>query len=144
MDIELLQFGEDESLWPALVSEIHGTILCYDAQERASLKGLDVAIRRSPVDAPARSLINPLGRLSLNGKPVVLFGCKSDPDIKAAVDPSEADSFGQPFNVGLIEVTHLTSDGKSKMRNGLRWLLYKLEQRQREYSAVKKVLMWLY
>lgn len=72
------------------------------------------------------------GRLSTNGKPVVLFGCKSDPDTKLVVDPSEADSFGQPFNVGLIEVTHATSDGKSKMRNGLRWLLYKLEQRQRK------------
>jgi hypothetical protein len=47
MDIELLQLDEDESLWPALVSEIHGTILCYNAQDRESLKGLDVAIRKS-------------------------------------------------------------------------------------------------
>lgn len=46
MDIELLQLDEDEALWPALVSEIHGTILCYNAQDRASLKGLDVAIRK--------------------------------------------------------------------------------------------------
>lgn len=63
---------------------------------------------------------------------MVLFGCKSDADIAPVVDPSEADIFGQPFNVGLIEVTHSTSDGKSKMRNGLRWLIYKLEQRQRK------------
>lgn len=44
MDIELLQLEEDD-LWPALVSEIHGTILCYNAQDRASLRGLDTAIR---------------------------------------------------------------------------------------------------
>lgn len=47
MSIELLQLEEDESLWPALVSEIHGTIICYDAQDRASLKGLEVATRTS-------------------------------------------------------------------------------------------------
>lgn len=74
------------------------------------------------------------GRLSADGKPAVMFGCKSDPGRALAVDPAEADTLGQPFNVGLIEVTHATSEGKSKMRNGLRWLLYKLEQRQRESS----------
>lgn len=68
----------------------------------------------------------------MNGKPVVLFGCKSDPETEPVVNPSEADAIGQPYNVGLIEVTQSTSDGRSKMRNGLRWLLYKLEQRQRK------------
>lgn len=47
MSLELLQLEADESLWAALVSEIHGTIICYDAQDRSSLKGLDVATRRS-------------------------------------------------------------------------------------------------
>jgi hypothetical protein len=70
-----------------------------------------------------------------DGKPAVLFACKSDAGDGSAVDPSAADRIGQPFNVGLIEVTETTSDGKSKMRNGLRWLLYKLEQRHRKLSA---------
>lgn len=66
-----------------------------------------------------------------DGRPAVIFACKSDPDASLEVEPSMADVIGQPINVGLIEVTENTSDGKSKMRNGLRWLLYKLEQRHR-------------
>lgn len=62
----------------------------------------------------------------------MIFACKSETDATLEVDPSEADAYGQPFNVGLIEVTQSTSEGKSKMRNGLRWLIYKLEQRQRK------------
>jgi hypothetical protein len=64
-----------------------------------------------------------------DGRPAVIFACKSEESTE--VDPSMADIIGQPINVGLIEVTENTSDGKSKMRNGLRWLLYKLEQRHR-------------
>lgn len=45
MDIGLLHLDSDESLWPAMVAEIHGTILCYDAQDKASLRGLEVATR---------------------------------------------------------------------------------------------------
>jgi len=67
-----------------------------------------------------------------DGRPAVIFACKSDPGSSMEVDPSMADIIGQPINVGLIEVTENTSDGKSKMRNGLRWLLYKLEQRHRK------------
>jgi hypothetical protein len=61
-----------------------------------------------------------------DGRPAVIFACKSEGTTE--VEPSMADVIGQPINVGLIEVTENTSDGKSKMRNGLRWLLYKLEQ----------------
>jgi len=67
-----------------------------------------------------------------DGRPAVIFACKSEGTTE--VEPSMADVIGQPINVGLIEVTENTSDGKSKMRNGLRWLLYKLEQRHRKPS----------
>jgi hypothetical protein len=79
-----------------------------------------------------------------DGRPAVMFACKSDPGpgVELEVDPSEADVIGQPINVGLIEVTETTSDGKSKMRNGLRWLLYKLEQRHRTSSLFLQ-WMWL-
>lgn len=64
---------------------------------------------------------------------MVLFACKSDPDKKLEVDAQVGDSIGQPYNVGLIEVTTAaTAQGKHKMRAGLRWLLYRLEERQRE------------
>lgn len=69
---------------------------------------------------------------------MVLFACKSDPDKKLEVDAQVGDSIGQPYNVGLIEVTTSpTAQGKHKMRAGLRWLLYRLEERQRESHMAK-------
>lgn len=66
---------------------------------------------------------------------MVLFACKSDPDKKLQVDAQVGDSIGQPYNVGLIEVTTATPQGKHKMRTGLRWLLYRLEERQSKHSG---------
>lgn len=64
--------------------------------------------------------------------PAVLLACKSDPDKKLEVDAHVGDQIGHPYNVGLIEVTTATSQGKGKMRTGLRWLLYKLEEKNRK------------
>lgn len=64
--------------------------------------------------------------------PMVLFACKSDPDAPTEVDAQVGDSIGQPYNVGLIEVTTASKQGKHKMRTGLRWLLYRLEERHCE------------
>lgn len=132
MDIKMLQSGQEESLWSAIVAEVHGTIICYDAQNKTSLQGLEIATRKSNLPCRRSHKVDHVGRMVEDGKPAVLFACKSDGAI--VVEPSIADKLGQPHNVGLIEVTETTSDGKSKMRNGLRWLLYKLEQRHRELS----------
>ena len=64
--------------------------------------------------------------------PCVMLACKSDPECPLQVKPSDGNALGEPYNIGLIEVTTRTSEGKTKMRNAVRWLLYKLEQRQRE------------
>ena len=81
----------------------------------------------------------PISRLELNPDrlfrahvPTVLFACKSDLSTNVAIDPAHANSIAEPFNVGLIEVSDLSHDGRSKMRNGMRWLVYKLEQRLSE------------
>jgi hypothetical protein len=59
---------------------------------------------------------------------MVLFACKTDDPAKTyEVAVQDGDSIGQPYNVGLIEVTTATSEGKRKMRSGLRWLLHRLE-----------------
>jgi hypothetical protein len=47
IDLDMLRPKEGVSIWPALVPEIHGTILCYDAQRKATLEGLDIATRMS-------------------------------------------------------------------------------------------------
>jgi hypothetical protein len=72
------------------------------------------------------------GRLSTDGLPMIIMACKSDPGARLEVEAAYGNSLGEAYNVGLIEVTEVTEEGKSKMRNGMRWLLYKLEQRSRE------------
>ena len=66
----------------------------------------------------------------------VVLACKSDPDVQLEVDAEYCNSLAEPYNVGLIEVTSMTASGKGKMRNGLRWLLFKLEQRQRKSNLL--------
>ena len=58
-----------------------------------------------------------------------MFACKSDPGAQLQVEAVYANSLGEPYNVGLIEISDATSDGRSKMRNGMRWLIYKMEQK---------------
>ncbi|WRT66329.1 uncharacterized protein IL334_003284 [Kwoniella shivajii] len=104
-----------QTIWPEGLSNVSGVILCYDAGRRDTLSGMSEILER----------------LSPTGVPMVMLACKSDLDAKLEVDAPLGNSIGEPFNVGLIEVTIQTSEGKSKMRNALRWILYKLEQRQR-------------
>lgn len=62
---------------------------------------------------------------------MVMFACKSDPDTTLQVEAHVGDQIGQPYNIGLIEVTTASAQGKHKMRTGLRWLLYRLEEQRR-------------
>nr|XP_019046284.1 hypothetical protein I302_05027 [Kwoniella bestiolae CBS 10118]OCF25214.1 hypothetical protein I302_05027 [Kwoniella bestiolae CBS 10118] len=113
--INLSPTASPSQIWPEGVPDVAGVIFCYDAGRSDTLSGIGEALER----------------LSPSGIPIVILACKSDPDIQLEVDAHHGNSIGEPFNVGLIEVTTQTSEGKSKMRNALRWLIYKLEQRQR-------------
>ncbi|OCF42931.1 hypothetical protein I317_03282 [Kwoniella heveanensis CBS 569] len=105
-----------KNLWPeGTPDNMAGVIFCYDATRSDTLAGLTEAIER----------------LAASSIPMVILACKSDPGTPLEVDAPHGNQIGEPFNVGLIEVTTQTSEGKSKMRNAFRWLLYKLEQRQR-------------
>lgn len=77
-------------------------------------------------------LTHPSEYLSQADIPTIILACKSDPETTREIDAGYGNSLGEPYNVGLIEVTSMTPEGKSKMRNGLRWLLFKLEQRCRK------------
>ncbi|WVO16238.1 hypothetical protein L204_103909 [Cryptococcus depauperatus] len=104
-----------QNMWPSSVPPIAGVICCYDATQQDTLTGIRGCLER----------------LTILNIPTVILACKSDPDEPLQVDASYGNSIGEPFNVGLIEVTTKTPEGKVKMRNAIRWLLYKLEQRQR-------------
>ena len=56
-----------------------------------------------------------------------MIACKSDPEVIPVVDPVHGNELGEAHDIGLIEVTEVTSEGKTKMRNGLRWLLQRIE-----------------
>ncbi|WVR07009.1 hypothetical protein IAU60_004048 [Kwoniella sp. DSM 27419] len=123
--IDVLQPIEGRpAVWPEGFPEISGVLLFYDATKRRTLEGVKEA-----VESLARA-----------GIPVVILACKSDPEVEREVDAPAGNAIGEPHNVGLIEVTTLSSEGKSKMRNALRWLIYKLEQRQskehRKYVSI--------
>lgn len=115
------------------MSPVSGAILCYDAERRDTLRGLSEALREFDFSTAecSHGLTTSLDQLC-PALPMVLFACKSDPDKTLEVDAQVGDSIGQPYNVGLIEVTTATPQGKHKMRTGLRWLLYRLEERQSE------------
>ncbi|ODN79845.1 hypothetical protein L202_03739 [Cryptococcus amylolentus CBS 6039] len=116
MDIRTLDLDPDApTIWPASVPGVSGVICCYDAMREETLEGLKDCVARFA---------------SIN-IPTVLLACKSDPHEPLKVLAARGNTVGEPFNVGLIEVTEKTQEGKAKMRNALRWLLYKLEQRQR-------------
>ncbi|ORX36746.1 ras guanine nucleotide exchange factor domain-containing protein [Kockovaella imperatae] len=119
LSIEALQLDDPgpskRELLPSLLPPISGAVLCYDATREQSL-------------ANVAAVLEALASQSL---PCVLLACKSDPGVDLQVKPVQGDALGRPYNVGLIEVSSMTSEGKSKMRNALRWLLFKLEQRQR-------------
>ena len=60
----------------------------------------------------------------------VMMACKSDGQgDHVQVDPAYANALGETHNIGLIEVTTASTEGRTKMRNGVRWLIHKLEQR---------------
>ncbi|OXB39978.1 ras guanyl-nucleotide exchange factor [Cryptococcus neoformans] len=103
------------SIWPSSALKVSGAVCCYDAGRKETLKRLE----------------NCIEQLSATSTPIVILACKSDPNAELQIDAAHGNSMGEPYNAGLIEVTTKTHEGKFKMRNAVRWLLYKLEQRQR-------------
>lgn len=131
--------GGPGPIWPSEMSPVSGVILCYDASRSETLTGLSKALGKFVCESDRAGMFGETLTMSAArlcpGVPTVLLACKSDPDKKLEVEAHVGDQIGQPYNVGLIEVTTATSQGKHKMRTGLRWLLYRLEEKQREWEC---------
>jgi hypothetical protein len=93
-------------------------------------------------DTKRTQLLTRIDRISYNGVSTIMLACKSDPDAVLAIEAPEGNALGEPYNVGLIEVTQVTAEGKSKIRNGLRWLIYKLEQKDRESTTEIEIAVY--
>ena len=122
-------FYRSEEIWPSGLPAITGAIVCYDATRGSSLHGVSELLRKSLRLSPDEADL--AERLSSDGIITVMLACKSDPGVPIEVEAVHGNSIGEPFNVGLIEVTTGTPDGRDKMRNGVRWLLRKLELNKR-------------
>lgn len=61
------------------------------------------------------------GHLNL---PTIVFACKSD--LEKRVDSRHADSILQVYSVGLIEVSAVTQQGKSKIRTAFDWIFHSI------------------
>ena len=137
--IEILEIPLDCFLtshdWSLETPTISGVMLCYDATRNETLDGIRDCIGQ--YHAVRRQQLTYAERMTNRKIPTVLLACKSDPGAVLEVDAVHGNELGEAHNVGLIEVSELTSDGRSKMRNALRWLLHKLEQKSRALPSCK-------
>lgn len=66
---------------------------------------------------------------------VVVVACKSD--LPKAIPPSSGAAAGVPFNVGLVEVSVTTDQGKKKIRDCFNWELKAIARhRSRLFSSL--------
>ncbi|KAE8537841.1 hypothetical protein D1P53_005902 [Cryptococcus gattii VGV] len=121
MGINALDFTpRAASIWPSSAQHVSGAICCYDAGREETLEGIKDCIER----------------LSAISTPTIILACKSDPNTELRVTAAHGNSIGEPYNVGLIEGTTKTYEGKLKVRNAVRWLLISLKSGNKELSAL--------
>lgn len=86
--------------WPRFLPRIDGVILCYDAMQMSSFRGM------------AELLEN----FSSNSLCTLMMACKSEGD-KKAVDPVYASDMAAAYHIGLAECEAYTEGGKKNMRD---------------------------
>ncbi|KAI0963551.1 hypothetical protein AcW1_000596 [Taiwanofungus camphoratus] len=101
--LDLSQCGSE--MWPDGKSTIDGVLLCYDTG------------REETFDHIAEGL-HEFAHLKL---PTIALACKSD--LPKRVDPLHAATILQEFDVGLVEVTTASDNGKDKIRKAFEWML---------------------
>ncbi|KAJ1021075.1 hypothetical protein NDA16_003861 [Ustilago loliicola] len=92
--------------WPKFLPNIDAVILCYDASEIASFRGMSELLENFAV-----------ANLS-----TVMLACKSEVHPKA-VDPYYASDMACIYNVGLAECTVQSEEGKKRMRDCFSYLV---------------------
>ncbi|EGO02465.1 hypothetical protein SERLA73DRAFT_165636 [Serpula lacrymans var. lacrymans S7.3] len=87
------------------VPQVDGIFVCYDASDNSSFEPVARFLRMSH---PFRL-------------PTVGLACKSD--LNTTVDPQIASELFQGFDLGLVEVSIVQDDGKTKMGKSFNWIL---------------------
>lgn len=112
--IEVLEMGASVLLngpskrfaWPKFLPHIDAAILCYDASEIASFRGMSELLEN----------------FALNHLCTVMLACKSELHPKA-VDPYYASDMASVYNVGLAECSVQSEEGKKRMRDCFSYLV---------------------
>jgi hypothetical protein len=68
------------------------------------------------------------------GVPIVIVACKSD--LHKVISPSRADSCGKQYNVGLVEVSVATDQGKKRIRDCFHWEIKAIGRHRRMFIQI--------
>ncbi|EPQ27909.1 uncharacterized protein PFL1_04653 [Pseudozyma flocculosa PF-1] len=92
--------------WPKFLPHIDAVILCYDAAQISSFRGMSELLEN----------------FALSNLSTVMLACKSEVHPKA-VDPYYASDMASVYNVGLAECTVESEEGKKRMRDCFSYLV---------------------
>ncbi|KAN0064418.1 hypothetical protein ACQY0O_002616 [Thecaphora frezii] len=92
--------------WPKFLPHIDAVILCYDAAQISSFRGMSELLEN----------------FALSNLSSVMLACKSEVHPKA-VDPYYASDMASVYNVGLAECTVESEEGKKRMRDCFSYLV---------------------
>lgn len=107
MDASVLLNGPSKRFaWPKFLPYIDAVILCYDAAQISSFRGMSELLEN----------------FALNHLSTVMLACKSEINPKA-VDPYYASDMAAVYNVGLAECSVQSEEGKKRMRDCFSFLV---------------------
>lgn len=107
MDASVLLNGPSRRFaWPRSLPYIDAAILCYDASQISSFRGMSELLEN----------------FAMNQLSTVMLACKSEISPKA-VDPYYASDMASVYNVGLAECSVQSEEGKKRMRDCFSYLV---------------------
>ncbi|PWN33248.1 ras GEF [Meira miltonrushii] len=107
MDASVLLNGPSKRFaWPRSLPYIDAAILCYDASQISSFRGMSELLEN----------------FAMNQLSTVMLACKSEISPKA-VDPYYASDMASVYNVGLAECSVQSEEGKKRMRDCFSYLV---------------------
>ncbi|OBZ79615.1 hypothetical protein A0H81_01151 [Grifola frondosa] len=112
VDVSALDIQGPHKIWPGLTPSWDAALICYDASNEESFIHVE-------------DIMGAFGDLKL---PTVVLACKSE--LERRVDPSRASVVLRPYDVGLVEISVATSQGKEKMRDTFDWLFRAIIENQ--------------
>jgi hypothetical protein len=92
--------------WPKFLPHIDAIILCYDAAQISSFRGMSELLEN----------------FAMHSLSTVMLACKSE-SFPKAVDPYYASDMAAVYNVGLAECSDQSEEGKKRMRDCFSYLV---------------------